>query len=193
MTYVIHRYPVHLIDVVQFTEACRVTIRPTLPQDAELQQEFFLRLSAERRYFRFRGALNELPANLVKQFAEIDCQTHLALMAEVFNDRRETMIGEARFVVDLGDPEACEFAIAVADDWQAQGLARALLERLEYQAAILGIRRMVGDTLLTNTAMLRLAEQAGYDIKPSEVAWLARLEKFLTNSHTPLSSRLRAA
>jgi hypothetical protein len=42
--YVIPRYPVHLIDVVRVVDGSRVTIRPTLPQDAELQREFFRRL-----------------------------------------------------------------------------------------------------------------------------------------------------
>ena len=41
MTYTIPRYPVHLIDVVRVTDGSRVTIRPTLPQDVELQREFF--------------------------------------------------------------------------------------------------------------------------------------------------------
>jgi acetyltransferase len=41
MTYTIHRFPVHLIDVVELADGSRVTIRPTLPQDAELQRQFF--------------------------------------------------------------------------------------------------------------------------------------------------------
>ena len=157
MTYTIPRYPVHLIDVVRVADGSRVTIRPTLPQDAELQREFFRRLSAESRYCRFMTRLNELPEALVERFASIDYRSHLALLAEVFEDGRETMIGEARYVVDARDPETCEFAIAVADDWQAHGIARTLLDRLERQAAASGIRRMVADTLITNRAMIQLA------------------------------------
>ena len=63
--------------------------------------------------------LNELPEALAERFASIDYRSHLALLAEVFEDGRETMIGEARYVVDARDPATCEFAIAVADDWQA--------------------------------------------------------------------------
>ena len=61
MTYAIHRYPTHLIDVVRLAKGSRVTIRPTLPQDAELQREFFLCLSAKSRYYRFMTGFNELP------------------------------------------------------------------------------------------------------------------------------------
>ena len=194
MTYAIHRYPVHLIDVVRLADGSRVTIRPTLPQDAELQQEFFRSLSAESRHCRFMTRLNELPETLVERFASIDYRSHLALLAEVFEGGRETMIGEARYVVDERDSESCEFAIAVADDWQANGIARALLDRLERQAATSGIRRMVADTLLTNRAMIGLATRTGYAVRASrEDATLARLEKSLSPSGPPLPIRQLAA
>jgi acetyltransferase len=194
VTYTISRYPVHLIDVVQLAGGSRVTIRPTLPQDFELQQEFFRTLSAKSRYYRFMTARNELPEALAQRFARIDYRSHLALLAEVFADGRETMIGEARYVVDERDPAACEFAIAVADDWQTCGIARALLDRLEGQAAASGIRRMVADTLLANKAMIGLAARAGYAVRASrEDAALARLEKSLTPSAAPLSGRPLAA
>ena len=90
------------------------------------------------------------------------------------------MIGEARYVVDELDPSTCEFAIAVAEPWQGSGLARALLDRLERQAAASGIRLMTADTLLANGAMLALAARAGFAaaMHPHDAA-LARLEKHL--------------
>jgi acetyltransferase len=194
VTYTIRRYPVHLIDVVRVADDSRVTIRPTLPQDVELQRQFFRCLSAKSRYCRFMTRFNELPEALVERFASIDYRSHLALLAEVFEGGRETMIGEARYVVDGRDPETCEFAIAVADDWQAHGIARALLDRLERQAAVSGIRRMVADTLLANKAMIGLAGRAGYAVRASrEDASLARLEKSLTPSAAPLPVQPLAA
>jgi acetyltransferase len=194
VTYTIPRYPVHLIDVVQVADGNRVTIRPTLPQDVELQREFFRTLSLQGRYFRFMTARNELPEALAQRFASIDYRSHLALLAEVFENGRETMIGEARYVVDERDPATCEFAIAVADDWQACGIARALLNRLERQAAASGIRRMVADTLLANRAMIGFATRTGYAVRSNRKdATLARLEKSLTPSAAPLPVRLPAA
>jgi hypothetical protein len=57
------------------------------------------------------------------------------------------MIGEARYIVDAGDATACEFAVAVANDWQGIGLARILLTRLADHVASSVIRRMSGDTI----------------------------------------------
>jgi acetyltransferase len=183
MIYTIPRYPVHLIDVVRLADGNCVTIRPISPQDAELQREFFRALSAEGRYFRFMTPLNELPETVAQRLISVDYRSHLALLAEVFQDGREIMIGEARYVVDEHDAQSCELAVAVADDWQAKGIARALLDRLERQAAASGIRRMFAETLRTNKAVLRLAERAGYEVAVSDEApWLGRLEKRLVGS-----------
>jgi acetyltransferase len=194
VTFLIHRYPVHLIDVVRVADGSRVTIRPTLPQDAELQRAFFLALSPESRYRRFLTRLNEPPQALIEDFARADHVHHVALLAEVFEDGRQTMIGEARYVRDPYDPTTCEFAVAVADDWRAFGLARALLDRLERHARTSGVGRMVADTLLSNDAMMVLARRAGFAVKASpDDPTLARLEKQLNPSAGPLRVQPLAA
>ena len=188
-TYTIPHYPVHLIDVVRVGDGTRVIIRPTLPQDAELQRDFFRALSASSRYSRFMTPLTELPEALAQRFSSIDYSSHLALLAEVFVGGRQTMIGEVRYIVDPRDPITCEFAIAVADDWQFHGLASILLGRLERQAAASGVQRMVADTFLANRAMIALAAHAGYAVRARrEDAMLARLEKCLASSTALLPS-----
>ena len=194
MTYTIPRYPVHLLDVVRLVDGSRITIRPTLPQDLELQREFFRSLSTEGRYRRFMGSLNELPEAMAQRFISIDYRSHLALLAEVFEDGREIMIGEARYVVDEYDPATCEFALAVAGDWQACGIGRALLVRLEREAAASGIRRMLADTLYDNKAMRALAASSGYTVRANrEDARLIKLEKQLSASPPPPNVQQLAA
>jgi acetyltransferase len=186
--YVIHRYPVHLIDVMRSGDGRRITIRPTLPQDRALQKEFFRSLSAESRHSRFMTWLKELPDALAEQFANIDYRSHLALLAEVFDGGRETMIGEARYVVDADDRELCEFAISVADGWRRCGLGSALLSRLEHEAAASGISLMSAQTMASNRAMLGLALRAGYRVVANRCdASQANLEKKLA---TPTASLL---
>jgi acetyltransferase len=174
---------VHLIDVVRMADGSRITIRPTLPQDVDLLRRFFRSLSAESRYHRFMTPLRELPDILAQRFGDIDHRRHVALLAEVFDEAgQETMIAEARYVVDESDPGTCEVAIAVADEWQLHGIARALLQRLERQAVVSGIRRMCADTLISNRAMQGLAARAGFSITTSRTdAELARLEKVLAS------------
>jgi acetyltransferase len=173
-------YPVHLTSVARLADGTCVTLRPVLPQDGELHRRFFRALSARSRYCRFLTRFTELPEALVERFTSVDYKSHLALLATVSEHGAEVMIGEARCIAEEGDPGTCEFAIAVADAWQRLGIALALLERLERQAAASGFRRLVADTLVSNGPMLGLARRAGYAITANpEDRELARLEKSL--------------
>lgn len=180
MTHGIPRYPLHLIDVVHAAGGTRVVIRPMLPQDSGLQRDFFRGLSAESRYGRFMAVVNDGPEALIGHLAAVDYVRHMALLAVAIEDGHEVMIGEARYVVDGTDAAACELAIAVADRWQARGIGRALLARLECQAAMSGLSRMVAETLIGNSRMIALARRAGFAVLPCrEDARLANLEKLL--------------
>ena len=105
----------------------------------------------------------------------------------MFEDGRETMIGEARYVIDERDPATCEFAIA--DRLAGCGIGRALLDRLGHQVAAAGIQHMVA-----NSAMIGLATRAGYTVRANrEDATLARLEKKLDPLAAPPSVHPLAA
>jgi acetyltransferase len=184
MTYQIHRYPAELIDVVRLAGGKRVVVRPVLPQDEDLTKAFFRNLSAPARYDRFMTSMRELPAELSRRFTQIDYADHLALVAEVFVDGRETVIAEARYVRGA-DPTTAEFAVSVAEDWQGNKLASLLLGKLACRAAAAGVRRMVGETLATNARMISLARKAGFAVMPSpDVRGLILLEKLLPG-HQP--------
>ena len=178
MTYQIHRYPAELIDVVALGGE-RVVIRPVLPQDADLTAAFFGNLSPRARHQRFLSPMRLLPPGLVERLTDIDYRQHLALVAEVFAGGRETVIAEARYA-RLPDGESAEFAISVAEAWRGQGLARLLLKKLSDRAAAAGIRRLVGETLASNAAMLQLARSAQFSLQRStDVAGLIVMTKTL--------------
>ena len=60
--------------------------------------------------------MRELPRELLQRFTQVDYADHLALVAEVFADGRETVIAEARYVRGP-DASAAEFAVSVAEAW----------------------------------------------------------------------------
>jgi acetyltransferase len=181
MLYEIHRYPADMIDVVRVAGA-RVVIRPVLPQDAELTAAFFRGLSGPARYDRFLSPLREPPPELLAHFTRVDYADHLALVAEVFMDGRETVIAEARYVRGT-DRESAEFAMSVAEPWQGKGLASLMLSKLACRAAAAGIARLTGETLASNRRMIALARKAGFTLTPSpDVAGLLRFEMTVSPS-----------
>lgn len=179
MTYQIHHYPAELIDVVRAGRDQRVIIRPVLPQDEDLTRAFFRNLSDPARYDRFMTSLRELPPELMRRFTQVDYANHLALVAEVFAEGRETVVAEARYV-RTADVSAAEFAVSVAEPWQGNGLATLMLGKLACRAAVHGVRRIIGETLATNTRMLSLARKSGFTIRPNpDVRGVMLLERLL--------------
>lgn len=185
MAYQIQRYPAELIDVVRLTAGERVVIRPVLPQDRELLNAFFHSLSADARCSRFMHPVSELSSELLRQFTQVDYANHVALVAEVFVDGCEVVIGEARYA-RAADASSAEFAVSVADSWQGNGLAKLLLGRLERFASEAGVRQITAQTFASNKKMLAVAAKAGFKISASLGApGVMRLEKRLA----PLQQR----
>lgn len=178
----IPRYPVELIDVVHLRNGKRVLLRPVLPQDLGLQAPFFQGLSDESRYNRFFNPMRSFPPGLLERFTQVDHKSHVALLAETVSDGLETLVGEARYVVEK-DGNSAEFAIAVTDDFQGIGLGRLLLDRLTCIAAHAGLQRLFGETLATNDSMLGLARKAGFALeRVPQAMHLVRLTKDLKAS-----------
>jgi RimJ/RimL family protein N-acetyltransferase len=179
MPYQIHRYPAELLDVIRLTYGERVVIRPVLPQDRELMVAFFHDLSADSRCNRFMHPVSEPSPELLRAFTQVDYANHVALVAEVFVDGRESVIGEARYV-RAADASLAEVSLSVADLWQGKGLAKLMLTRLEHHAAAAGVRRFFSETLATNEKVLSLALKTGFVItETADARGVMRLEKTL--------------
>jgi RimJ/RimL family protein N-acetyltransferase len=162
-----HSYPVSLIDRLQLPDGRSVIVRPVLPQDAAGQQALVAAMSPDSRRMRFHGAVSQLPASVLRQMTAIDYQRHVALIAEALVGQDSTeLVADARYVLQHDDPSRGEFAVAVADAWQGQGLGRTLLTRLAEHACRHGVQVLDGSVLVGNRAMLGLMQQLGATITP---------------------------
>jgi acetyltransferase len=138
-----------------------VTIRPIRPEDAEIEQAFVRNLSIESRFFRFMDATRELTPRMLTQFTHVDYDRHMALIAVTRAGVREVEIAVARYIV-APDATNCEFAIAVADDWQRRGVGSLLMQALIEAARAGGLRTMYGEVLPGNSKMLRFVQRLGF-------------------------------
>ena len=73
---------------------------------------------------------------LIEQFVNVDYHRTMALVAVIGEGDRERIIGVARYAADTD--ESCEFAVAVADDWQCRGIGTTLMPLLFEHAARAG-------------------------------------------------------
>ena len=160
-------YPSHLVQRLTLSDGTAVTIRPIRPEDRDIEQEFVRNLSDESRYFRFRDSVRQLSPQMLLHLTHVDYDRHLALVAVTERSGREIQIGVARYVAET-DRDSCEFAIAVADDWQRRGLGSRLIQALMAAARSRGMREMHGEVLASNRKMLEFAAKLGFSARPEE-------------------------
>ncbi len=147
-----------------------VVIRPLQQADASAFRAFVEGLSPQARYERFQYVVKEVSPSLLRLLVEGDPRTHVALAA--FDGGR--VVGEARYV-RTGD--GAEFALAVADAWRRRGVGKRLFDELLARARADGLKRLDGEVLAWNQAMLGFVEQQGFRVRhhPDD-ARLVRIE-----------------
>jgi acetyltransferase len=144
-------------------DGVRYRIRTLTPADAAREREFILSLSPASRHARFMQTMDEPAPALVKRLVEYDPRRGRALAAVVGEGDTERIVGVARYGADEHGPD-CEFAVAVADDWQCRGIGRTLTARLFAAAAKAGFREIYGTVYADNSGMLELARHLGLTV-----------------------------
>jgi acetyltransferase len=139
-------------------------VRPMTPADLELDRVFISHLSPRSRYLRFMHAMSDPAQELLRGLMALDGHRNAAFVATVGHAAAESIIGVARYAAE--DATTCEFAVAVADDWQCRGIASALMARLFEHATREGYRLIFGNILADNAAMIELAQHLGLEIEP---------------------------
>lgn len=166
-------YPQRYEQVWPLPGSGEYTIRPVRPDDAQMLQDLMHHLSPESRYFRFVSSISELPPTMLARFTLIDYDREMALVA-VHKQRRagadgvitetERVIGVSRYITNP-DQTSCEFSLVVADDFAGKGLGSRLMESIMAVARDKGLVEIIGMVLASNTAMLRLMRNLGFEIK----------------------------
>lgn len=165
-------YPTHLTQVRTSPDGQFYTIRAIQHEDADRLQAFMRSLSDETRYFRFISMLAELPPKMLVRYTNVDYDRELALVAVVGGEGAldalgeggdEKIIGVVRYLLNP-DGDSCEFAVAIADDWQGKRLGSTLMRAIIEAARAKGLRRIEGFVLGSNARMLGLMSYLGFRI-----------------------------
>ncbi len=142
-----------------------ITVRAIRPEDADLEIDFVRALSPESLYNRVFTSRPAMTEEALDRLIRIDFTRDMAIIATVTLEGRETQIGVARYV-RLANGTSCEFAIALADQWQGLAIGGRLLRELFAIAQRSGITEIVGDVLSTNAPMLKLVRKLGMQVQP---------------------------
>jgi acetyltransferase len=147
----------------------RILIRPMRPEDVALYQDFLADVSAEDLRLRFFAHIAELSAEETDKLGHLDYKHETAFVA--LDEDTGRMLGLVRLKDEL-DEKTAEFAILVRSRSKGHGVGWMLMRRIIDYAKEKGLRRVYGDVLAENTAMLQMcaelsfrAEDMGSDIR----------------------------
>jgi acetyltransferase len=155
-------YPADWKRVASTLDGVEYRIRPIRADDLLRDKDFIMGLSPESRYTRMFAAMREPSAALLEQFVHVDYRSSMAFVAVIGEEEHERIIGVARYAADPNGRD-CEFAVAVADAWQARGVGATLTRLLFDYARTQGFHKLHGDVLASNHRMVELVHWLGME------------------------------
>lgn len=143
-------------------------LRPVHPADAAPIAGGFDLLGDDEVRRRYLHPVKALGLDYLMQLVNIVPGESFAVVAAEPLPPGEALVGAlARLTRDPGKDSA-EFAILVSHFVAGQGLGKALMRRLVEWAQAHGIRRIWGEVMDDNTAMIQLAQAVGFRREPSQ-------------------------
>ena len=136
-----------------------VLVAPLHPDDRHRYLTGFEKVSAESLYTRFMSPVVRLSESQLRYLLEVDHTDHEALLA--VDEEGGEAVGVARFVRSSEAPDVAEAAVLVVDDWQGNGLGKALCRLLAERAREVGVETFEALLLVSNEAMMTLLESLG--------------------------------
>lgn len=150
-------------EIVSTRDGRTLLLRDIHPDDVDALRRGFATLTPEEIRLRFLHPLTDLPAQMAKQFCDIDTQHAMAIvLLDPDNTAEPTIRAVARAYIDPVTL-AAEFALIVQHTFAGQGLGTLLMHRLIEACRKRGAVEIWGDVLNENGAMLELCDNLGFE------------------------------
>ena len=132
-------------------------VRPAGPADEAILADFFGRVTAEDRRFRFLSAVHQVGRDMLERMTQVDHDRTEDFLA--FDG--DTLIASAMLAADAA-LERAEVAIAVRADYKQRGVGWALLAHLTRFAQQIGIRLVESVECRDNVEAISLEKEMGF-------------------------------
>jgi acetyltransferase len=154
-------YPDQYIDLFKLKDGPTVIMRPIRPENEPLMAELLKTSSEQTLAMRFFRQISDISHEQLVKYCQVDYDREMSFVAVIREADREKIIGEAR-ISKLPDLETAEMAVLVGDQWQGQGIGKALCMHCLKIAKEFGINKMWMEILRVNAKMLHSAEKMGF-------------------------------
>jgi len=157
----IHPYPSDWRRCITIKGDRKIELRPIRGEDAQAEIELINNMSSKSKYFRFMHAVNDLTPEMLSRFTKLDYDREMAFGAFIQKKNKDKLLGVSRYAINP-DKQSCEFAIAIADNYQGMGLARQLMLILIEHVKDRDLKIIEGTVLKNNTSMDNLMASLGF-------------------------------
>lgn len=162
---VIRPYPQELEETIIIDTRQEILLRPIRPEDESAHHEFLNKTDPKDIYFRFFRAANNFCHPCLARFTQIDYDREMAFIATMKTEKNKPeTLGVIRAVSDADNIEA-EIAVIVRTDMQKHGIGKKLMDKMIRYCQARGTKRLTGQVLLKNQAMINLAKQFNFKVK----------------------------
>ncbi|MCK4873280.1 MAG: GNAT family N-acetyltransferase [Phycisphaerales bacterium] len=175
----IRPYPEQYIRDAKMRDGTPIVLRPIKPEDEPMWHELLASCSPESIRSRFSYLFTDTSHDMAARYCFIDYDREIGIVAELEtrdDDRR--LIGVGRLVADP-DHDTAEYAILIADEWQNQGVGRLLTAYCVEIADSWHIKRVTAVTSSTNSRMVKIFTELGFQVSRDDEDDLVVVEKVL--------------
>jgi RimJ/RimL family protein N-acetyltransferase len=137
------------------------------PEDADRLVRGYKKLSLKTKMLRFHYGKNNLSSYEKDYLVNVDNYNHLAIGTVDLNNSYDVGIAVIRYIRDETDPTKAEVALTVIDEYQNRGIGIHLYNEMIEYACKNGIKLLINCVMKENTAMLKILEKIGGELKDS--------------------------
>src|SRR5690606_24753082 len=137
------------------------------PEDEPMWLELLASCSKESIYHRFRYDFYYDSHDIASQYCFIDYDREIAIVAEVEEEGKKTLIGVGRLIADP-DVEVMEYAILITDAWQKKELGFTITSYCMDIAKIRGVKILAAETTKDNKPMISVFRKLNFKIRFNE-------------------------
>jgi acetyltransferase len=164
--FAVRPYPSQWRRHFEVKDGWRIFARPIRPDDEPEIHEFLRHVSSQDLRLRFFAPMKEFSHEFIARLTQIDYARAMAFVA--FDEATNELVGVVRIHSD-SIYENGEYAILLRSDLKGRGLGWALMQLIIEYAKSEGLKRISGQVLQENSAMLNMCRELGFAVK-SDVA-----------------------
>jgi acetyltransferase len=160
--FAVRPYPSQWQRHIETRDGWRVFVRPIRPEDEPLIHDFLRHVTSQDLRLRFFAPMKEFSHEFIARLTQLDYARAMAFVA--FDEATNELVGVVRIHSD-SIYESREYAILLRSDLKGRGLGWALMQLIIEYAKSEGLKRISGQVLQENSAMLNMCRELGFAVR----------------------------